>query len=48
MVLALAKNREIENASTFLESNKTLLVENNLYDEASEAIEDISSRLSKE
>ena len=48
MVLALAKNREIENASTFLESNKTLLVENNLYDEASEAIEDMSSRLSKE
>ncbi len=48
MVLALAKNREIENASTFLESNKTLLVENNLYDEALEAIEDMSSRLSKE
>ena len=48
MVLALAKNREIEDASTFLELNKTLLVENNLYDEASEAIEDMSSRLSKE
>ena len=48
MVLALAKNKETEFAKNFLESNKALLAEKDLYDEAREAIEYINSRLSKE
>ena len=48
MVLALAKNKEVDVATTFLESNKAFLIEKDLYNEAQEAIEHINSKLSKE
>ena len=48
MVLALAKNKEVDVAITFLELNKALLIEKDLYDEAQEAIDHINSKLSKE
>jgi len=48
MVISLAKNREIENAMTFLELNKHYLSENNLYDEAFDMIGYMKSRISSE
>ncbi len=48
MVLALAKNKEVDVAITFLELNKALLIEKDLYNEAQEAIDHINSKLSKE
>lgn len=48
MVLALAKNKEVDVATIFLESNKALLIEKNLYNEAQEEIKYIDSKLSKE
>ena len=48
MVIALAKNKEADAAKIFLDSNKILLTEKNLYKKAQEAIEHISSKLSKE
>ena len=48
MVLALAKNKEVTVATTFLESNKAFLIEQDLYREAQDAIKQIKSKLSKE
>ncbi len=48
MVLALAKNKEVTVATTFLESNKAFLIEQDLYLEAQDAIKQIKSKLSKE
>ena len=48
MVLALAKNKEVTVATTFLESNKAFLIQKDLYREAQDAINQIISKLSKE
>ena len=48
MVISLAKNREIENAVTFLELNKDHLTKNELYDEALDMIGYMKSRISSE
>ena len=48
MVIALAKNKETDFAKIFLESNKALLAEKDLYNEARKAIEHINSRLAEE
>ena len=48
MAIALAKNREFEDASSFLLSNKKNLTENHLYDEANSAVDQIRSKLLKQ
>ena len=48
MAIALAKNREFEDASSFLLSNKKNLAENHLYDEANSAVDQIRSKLLKQ
>ena len=48
MAIALAKNREFEDASSFLLSNKENLTENHLYDEANSAVDQIRSKLLKQ
>ena len=48
MVIALAKNKEVDVATTFLESNKAFLIQQDLYREAQDAINQIISKLSKE
>ena len=48
MVIALVKNKEADAAKIFLDSNKALLTEKNLYKEAQEAIEHINFKSSKE
>ena len=48
MVIALAKNKEADAAKIFLDSNKVLLTEKNLYKKAQEAIEHINFKSSKE
>ena len=48
MVISLAKNREIDNALTFLELNKNDLANNDLYDEAYDMIGYMQSKISSE
>ena len=48
MVISLAKNREIDNAVTFLELNKDLLTKNDLYDEAYDMIGYMQSKIASE
>ena len=48
MVISLAKNREIDNAVTFLELNKNHLTKNDLYDEAYDMIEYMQSKIARE
>ena len=48
MVLALAKNKEIDVATSFLESNKAILIEKDFYNGALEVIEHVKSKLSIE
>ena len=48
MVISLAKNREIDNAVTFLELNKNHLAKNDLYDEAYDMIGYMQSKIASE
>ena len=48
MVVSLAKNRELDNAVSLLELNKSHLTKNDLYNEAHDAIVYMKSKLSKE
>jgi hypothetical protein len=48
MVISLAKNREIDNAVTFLELNKYHLAKNDLYDEAYDMIGYMQSKIASE
>ncbi len=48
MIVALAKNREIENAISFLTINETSLSRNGLYNEMAEFIDDMKLKLQKE
>ena len=48
MIIALAKNREIENAISFLTINETTLSRNGFYNETVEFIDDMKLKLQKE
>ena len=48
MVISLAKNKELDNAVSFLELNKSHLTKNDLYDEAFDVIAYMKSKLSSE
>ena len=48
MIKALSKNREIDNAESFLLLNKEALLDENMYDEAKETIDSMKLLLSKE